>query len=237
MRYLKNSILFIIITLMLIIFTSCNNENIKTWYRINMGAGQMNVITISEKTSEGFSLKASCSNGANLGEFEGYFIYESKNKAVFSGKSFDGIEYKVIAELKNEIMNISVSSDRLSPEHSLLDLGYAVTLSGEYSTEKPTFDYSERVLEEVFLSDENIAKSVKEYLGEEEYESLIHNFGISTIFETEEDGHVIIRGNLRGIGNWCTFCADANGYFYIINDYEYFSNDPIYKYNAPDFIK
>lgn len=237
MRYSKKLVLFIIITLILIVFTSCNDKSIETWYRINMGAAQMNVLTISNKTSEGFSLQASCSNGANLGEFEGYFLYESENKAVFSGESFDGIDYKIIIEHENEILNISVVSNEFSPEYNLLGLGYAVTLSGEYSIQEPVFDYSERVLEEVFLSDTNVAKSVEEYLGQEEYESLIHNFGMSAIFQTEEDGHIVIRGNLRGIGNWCTFCSTTNGYFYIINDYEYFSNDPIYTNNPPEFIK
>ncbi len=197
----------------------------------------MNLVTISENDENGFLMSASCKNGANLGEFEERFVYESKNKACFSGTSESGINFTVVAQFQDNSMKISVDSEGKHSEDVLLGFGFAVTLSGEYSKNKPEFDYTDIVLEKVFMQDKDVADLVKEYLGEQEFDSFVHNFGMSThIFSEQQNDIAVVKGLLRGIGNWCAFCVDDDGYFYGYNNYEYFSNNPQFKDNPPEFF-
>lgn len=217
---------------------ACSNSKIEKWYRINYGAAQSNTITISNKSVEGFLLNADCINGANLGFWEGWFSFNSDTKAEYSSTSYNGQRYTIFAEFHGETMSLKVHCTEGYSEWDLLGFGNTVTLSGEYSQNKPIYDYSDLVFEKVFLSDRNLADSVKEFLGEDEYHTFVYNFGMSNyIYETEKSGYKVIKGTLKGIGNWCAFCSDSNGLFYGIYNYVYFTNDPIYKDSEPDFLK
>ena len=239
MIYLKKFSLLFVILLSAIAFTSCGRQsNNGKWYRINAGADQINEIEISNQTKNGFDLKAECFNGANIGFFEGSFVFVSENAATYLGESsYSGEEYVIHVIFNDDNIKIDVEHNENVEEWNILDFGNLVTISGEYAREKPTYDFSDRVLDKVFLSDENLSDSVKEYLGDEEYKSFVDNFGMSTYIEVqEENGYQIIIGSLQGIGNWCAFCSTSDGYFYGINNYEYFSNDPNYKDTPPDFL-
>ncbi len=217
--------------------TACAYNKTEKWYRISYGAAQSNTITVSDKSNEGFQLNADCINGANIGSFAGWFSFNSDTTAEYTGTSYNGRTYTISAEFSDEIMTLKVHSVDGNSESNLLGFGNAVTLSGEYSQSKPIYDYSDLVLEKVFLSDTSLADSVKGFLGENEYKTFVYDFGMSNyIYETEKNGYKIIKGNLKGIGNWCAFCSDSNGFFYGIYNDKYFTNDSIYEDNMPDFF-
>ena len=238
MMNLKKLCLLFVILLSVFALSSCGHQRDGKWYRINSGADQINEIEISDQTKDGFYLKAECFNGANMGFFEGSFVFDSENVATYSGESlYSGEKYVIHLIFNDDNIKIDVEHNESVPEWNVLDFGNMVTISGEYSREKPVYDYSDLVLEKVFLSDVNLSDSVKEYLGDEKYKSFIDNFGMSTYIDVqEENDYQVIIGNLRGIGNWCAFCSTMDGYFYGINNYEYFSNDPKYKDDPPDFL-
>lgn len=230
-------VLFVSIVFLLVL-SACEDSKEEIWYRISYGAAQSNTILISKKTDKGFQLEADCVNGANLGKFNEEFIFVSDSKAVYSGRTNNGTEYKIFAIFNNENMTIEFNCNYMISEWDALGFGNTVTISGEYSPKKPEYDYSDLVLKKVFLSDSALAENVKEFLGEKEYKTFIYDFGMSNyIYETERNGYRVIKGTLKGIGNWCAFCSDDNGFFYGIYNDVYFTNDPIYKDTKPDFLK
>lgn len=221
----------------MLILCACTDNQKDTWYRISYGAAQSNTVLISQKTDKGFHLEADCINGANIGKFSGEFLFVSNSKAIYTGKTEHGIDYKILVIFNNENMTIEFEPKNNCSEWNALSFGNTVTISGEYSRKKPLYDYSDLVFEQVFLSDTALAKKVREYLGEKEYNTFVYNFGMSSyIYETKESGYKVIKGTLKGIGNWCAFCSDSNGFFYGIYNDVYFTNDPIYKDTKPDFL-
>lgn len=229
---------FFVLIIILLVLSACEYSKEETWYRISYEAAQSNKILISKKTDKGFQLEADCVNGANIGKFNEEFIFVSDSKAVYSGKTNNGMEYKIFAIFNNKNMTLEFNCNDMISEWDALGFGNTVTISGEYSQKKPEYDYSDLVLKKVFLSDSALAERVKKYLGEKEYNTFVYDFGMSNyIYETEKNGYRVIKGTLKGIGNWCAFCSDADGFFYGIYNDVYFTNDPIYKDTKPDFLK
>lgn len=236
----KPSILFVLllIVLSIILLNSCSKSDAEEWYRTSYEAAQMNVITISKYTDKGFQLSAQCINGANSGSFEGWFSFVTDTKAVYSSVSDKGVSYKIFVEFENKNMKVECKSEEIYSEWDLLGFGNVVTISGEYSKEKPNYDYSDLVIEKVFMSDVQLAESVKQYLGDSEYNTFVMDFGMSNyIYEKNNNGYIVTKGALRGIGDWCAFCSDSTGYFYGVYNDVYFTNDPIYKDSEPDFLR
>ena len=94
-------------------------------------------------------------------------------------------------------------------------------------------------MEKVFLSDTELAKKVEETLGEKEYAVFVKDFGMSTTIY--EDSYIkeqkVIKGKLNGLGEWCGFYSDPNGYFYGVYNHKCFSNDPVYQNNPPVLLR
>ncbi len=237
MRFLKSICLFAIVIIILIL-PSSSEKNISQWYRINQGEAQINEILITSQTTDKLHLEASCFEGANMGFFSEDFTLVSEDEAIYSGESYRGDQYVIRLTFEDDIMKISVEHSENNPEWVVLGFGNLVTMSGEYSKERPVFDYSDIVFEKVFLHDDNLSNVVRQYLGEEKYASFISHFGMSTYINIQnENGYRTIIGSLRGIGNWCAFCSTSDGFFYGIDNYKYFTNDPIYKDAPPSFLE
>ena len=92
-------------------------------YRKYTGEETWNTIEISQRSEGGFYLRASCCNSSfNLGEFEGYFKYDTPYTASLKGKNTKGTEYKITAEFKGDSLLISVYSEE-SAEFVLFGFG------------------------------------------------------------------------------------------------------------------
>lgn len=232
---MKKLISVILIAILSFCTTACQTQQV--WYRSDVDETCVNILSVSKKDKNHLHIKAECINGVNMGVFEEDFLLITDNIAIFSDRNFWENDYTVIARITEEKIIIKVRSSEKISEPKILNFGENVTLSREYTKEKPTFDYTNKVIEKVFLSDMELAHSVEEILGEKEYRDFIKAFGISSeITKTELGNKTIIYGKFEGLDNWCSFCNTSDGFIYGIYDNHYFSNDPIYQNNPPTFM-
>ena len=232
---MKKAIVSLFILLVCVSLSACQSE--QTWYLINATETTMNTITVRKTDREHLHVKAECHHGAAVGCFEEDFTLIADNLAAFSGRNYQGTSYTVILSFTDQRLNVKIDHPSQATEAELLWFGDSISLSGRYTTEPPDFEYTGIVTEKVFYSDPELAKEVKEVLGEEEYAVFIHDFGISTsIYEDESYGRTVIKGKLTGLGDWCGFYSDPDGYFYGVYNHRCFSNDPVYQNNPPDFL-
>lgn len=233
---MKKILTVILLLLFCVSLSACQAE--QTWYLINGTEATMNTITVRNTDSEHLHVKAECHDGAAVGYFEDDFTIIAENLAVLSGRNYQGNSYTITMSFTDQRMNIHIDHSSCVSESELLWFGDSVTLSGRYTMEPPEYATAGIVMEKVFHSDTELAKAVKEVLGEEEYIVFVHDFGMSTsIYEDESYGRVIIKGRLKGLGDWCGFYSDPDGFFYGVYNHKCFSNDPIFQNNPPDFLR
>lgn len=230
--------LLAILLSILLVCTLSACQSTKTWYSTDKDQDQTNVITVTKKDNNHLHVKAECFNGANTGLLEEDFLILEDGLAVYSGRNRLGYSYTVTLSYTEDRMRIKVDYSECGTESDALWFGNYVTISGRYSIEKPEFDNTNIVIEKVFKSDMELAKAVEEFLGGKEYETFIQDFGKSSRIKEEKDytGRTIIKGELTGLGDWCGFYSTEDGYFYGIYNHRYFSNDPIYQNNPPDYL-
>lgn len=220
-------------------FTACQSE--ETWYLNDKTSGAViNTITVKKTDSEHLHVTAECRKGANIGYFEEDFTIITENLAVFSSRNIKGNSYSVSMSFTDNKLIINVDRSSTDTEAQTLWFGDNVSLSGSYTKEPPDPDYNYEgiVTEKVFDSDTELAKKVEETLGEKEYAVFVNDFGMSTyIYEdTKIKEQKVIKGKLSGLGDWCGFYCDQNGYFYGVYNHKCFSNDPVYQNNPPQLL-
>lgn len=219
--------------------TACHSEEI--WYLSDKTSGATNnIITIKKTDSDHLHVTAECRNGANTGFFEEDFTIITDNLAVFSSRDRKGNSYSISMSFTDNKLIIKVNHSNKNTEAETLWFGNNVSLSGRYTKEPPNPDnnYDSIVMEKVFHSDTELAKKVEETLGEKEYAVFVKDFGMSTyIYEdTKIKEQKVIKGKLDGLGDWCGFYSDQNGYFYGVYNHKCFSNDPVYQNNPPQLL-
>ena len=232
---MKKILAVLSILLVCVSLSSCQSE--QTWYLDNTAESAMNTITVRKTDSEHLHVKAVCRNGAATGCLEEDFTLIAEDLAVFSGRNDLGHSYTIVMSFTDKRLNVSVGHDNNADESEALWFGDSVTLSGRYTTQPPEYKTANIVMDKVFHSDAELAKAVEEVLGEEEYAVFIRDFGMSTyIHEDKVNGRSVIKGNLKGLGDWCGFYSDPDGFFYGVYNHKCFSNDPVFQHNPPDFL-
>ena len=200
----------------------------------------MNTITVKKTDSDHIHVTAECQNGANTGCFEEDFTMLTDNLAVFSSRNIKGNSYTVSMSFTDNKLIINVEHSNSDTEAETLWLGDNIILSGRYTKEPPDqeYNYTGIVMEKVFNSDMELANEVEEILGEKEYAVFVKDFGMSTyIYEdTKIKEQTVIKGKLNGLGDWCGFYCEPDGYFYGVYNHKCFSNDPVYKNNPPQLL-
>lgn len=237
---MKRILSILLIVFVCLSFTAC--QSVETWYLNDSTSGAAkNTITIKKTDSDHLHVTAECQNGANTGYFEEDFTMITENLAVFSSRNRKGNSFTVCLSFSDDKMMIKVDRSNKDTEAETLWFGDNVSLSGRYTKDPPdsSYHYEGIVMEKVFLSDTELAKKVEETLGEKEYAVFVKDFGMSTTIY--EDSYIkeqkVIKGKLNGLGEWCGFYSDPNGYFYGVYNHKCFSNDPVYQNNPPELLR
>jgi len=210
------------------------------WYRVDLGEARENQITVTSLSSDGFIVSAECVSLGRIGTLfpsEAVFIEENIAESYYSAMENEEPLARILFEFKDEFLYVSVETYTGDSETLSLGFGMNVTLSGKYSQTKPTYDYSEFILENVFENDSGVYHEVRDLLGEKDFAVFSSHFAMGEILTEDIDGKKAKIAFLSGIGATCVFYRAEKNLFYGYCDFEYFTNDKDAKSTPPASLK